>query len=442
MSTRPRDRERHGERGQVLPLFVIMLVVLLTALALVVNGGVLRRSNQELWNALDAGALAGAASLPDNPSQAAADAARFARINHPDLATGSIRVTYRCMIGDRNRDGQPDLADVPRVCNPGAGAQWTCANGKCSAVCVPSSTTTCNTVVVEGTIQTNYRFDRVTNVGGASTVSLSAACSGLCGDSPDVPLDIAFVIDRTTSMSAADLANVKNAALSTLLILDPSIQHVAVGVLGRSQNSAACGGTGNARGMASTSATSGTWVVVPYPTNQSLAADYLTGGALNNVSQTVRTISCFNHSSTGTNLGDPLQAVADVLISQGRASAAKGIVLMTDGAANQPNARSCRYANDRATAVKNRGIELYTIGFGVAGERCTDLDGTYANAPVTTLLANMATQPTVDNGCNDAENADGDRFFCEARSDSLVAVFRAAATALAQGGARLVSVPR
>ena len=51
---------REGERGQTLVLFVIFLIMILTTLAVIINGGLLRRSNQELWNALDSGALAGA----------------------------------------------------------------------------------------------------------------------------------------------------------------------------------------------------------------------------------------------------------------------------------------------------------------------------------------------------------------------------------------------
>jgi hypothetical protein len=114
---------------------------------------------------------------------------------------------------------------------------------------------------------------------------------------------------------------------------------------------------------------------------------------------------------------------------------------MTDGAANQPNVRSCRYANDAATAVKQRNVEIYTIGFGVVGDQCVDIDGTYRNASAANLLADMATGPTVNDGCTDAENADGDHFFCEPRSDSLTSVFRAAATALVSGSVKLVHLP-
>ena len=243
-------------------------------------------------------------------------------------------------------------------------------------------------------------------------------------------------------MSDADLNNVKTATLAMLRILDPTKQHIALAVLGRSQTGVACGGPGNARGIASASATVGTWVTVPYPNNGSLSSDYQTaGGALNNNSQLVNSVNCINHSQTQTNLGDPLRAVADTLVSQGRAGVPKGIILMTDGAANQPNSRSCKYANDNATQVKQMGIELYTIGFGVVGDNCVDIDGTYRNAAAGTLLADMATGPTTNDGCTDAENADGDHFFCEPRSDSLNSVFRAAASALVAGSVRLVHLP-
>jgi Putative Flp pilus-assembly TadE/G-like/von Willebrand factor type A domain len=435
-------QRREGEQGQVLVVFVICLVMVLTTLALIINGGVLRRSNQEQWNALDAGALAGAESLPANPTQARNDALKFALMNHPGLSASTVTVTFRCLVGDRNNDGRPDASDVPAVCNPGSGATWTCSAGKCVAVCNPSiAGQTCNTVVVTGTVDTAYRMNGVTGINGAATTYTSAACSGLCGADPAVPLDIGIIIDRTSSMSDADLNNVKNAALSMLQLFDPTKQYIGMAVLGQSQTAAACSGAGSARGLAAATAGSGTWVVVPYPTNKALSSDYLSGAALNANSPLVRTIQCLDHSSTGTNLGDPLLAMGNELATQGRAGVPKGIILMTDGAANQPNTRSCKYAYDKATTVKNMGIELFTIGFGVVGDSCSDTDGTYRTASASKLLADMATGPTTDNGCTDAENADGDHYFCEPRTSSLTSVFHAAATALVQGSARLVSLP-
>lgn len=439
--TRMKRRRREGERGQALVLFVIFLVMILSTLALIINGGMVRRSQTEQRKALDAGALAGAASLPTNPTQARADALRFALLNHPGLTASNVTITFRCIVGDRNNDGQRDAADVPAVCDPGSGALWTCEAGRCVAVCNPFQWgRTCNTVVVNGTVNTDYELDEVTGVEGQTTNLEAAACAGLCGADPAVPLDVGIVLDRTGSMSSGDLTNVKTAAQSMLRLFDPNLQRVGMAVLGPSQTSADCSGTGNPRGLAASSG--GTWVVVPYPTNRSLSNDYLrANGTLNTDSQLVRTIQCLNHSRVGTNLGDPLLAMASILRTRGRANVTKGIIFMTDGAANKPNSRSCRYAMDRATAVKNMGIEVYTIGFGVTGDRCIDIDGTYRNALASRLLADMATGPSADNGCNDAENSDGDHYFCEPRSESLNAVFRAAASQLLQGAARLIELP-
>ena len=443
MRTSQTHHRREGERGQALVLFVVFVVALLTTLALVINGGLARREASEQYNALDAGALAGAASLPGNPTLAASEAIRYARLNDPNLAASAITVTFRCLVGDRDLNGVPDPGDIGTVCNPGSGAVWQCSNARCSAPCDPTrSGVVCNTIVVQGTVNTSYELKNVTNVQGASTTIVSTACTGLCGANPQVPLDIAFVFDRTGSMSATDMANVKSAALSALLLLDPTQQYVGMGVLGRSQTSSTCNGTGNAQGLASSSETVGTWVTVPYPTTQSLASNYQSSpGVLNANSQLVRTINCLNTSSTGTNLGDPLTAVANILVTRGRTGVPKGIILMTDGAANKPNSRSCKYANDAATAVKAQGIAIYTIGFGVVGDTCTDIDGAYHNGLASDLLADMATGPTTDNGCTAAENSDGDHYFCEPRSSDLTSVFRSATTALVQGAARLVQLP-
>ncbi len=87
--------------------------------ALVIDVGVLRKANQDLWNSLDAGALAGVPELPGDGVAAEAAALRYAAANYPGLDTSTVHVEFRCVIGDRDGNGQPDLADVPSVCNPG-----------------------------------------------------------------------------------------------------------------------------------------------------------------------------------------------------------------------------------------------------------------------------------------------------------------------------------
>jgi hypothetical protein len=120
----------------------------------------------------------------------------------------------------------------------------------------------------------------------------------------------------------------------------------------------------------------------------------------------------------------------------------------------------CDYANQQATAAKNLDppIEIFTIGFGVAGATCdSDYEmssSPYYNVRVTQLLADMATQVSLDDGGGapgkgpgcyntpeiDGENADGDHFLCEARSGDLGPLFKAVAESFA-GGSHLISIP-
>ena len=121
---------------------------------------------------------------------------------------------------------------------------------------------------------------------------------------------------------------------------------------------------------------------------------------------------------------------------------------MTDGAANLPNSASCKYAFDQATNAKAAGIEMVTIAFGVGDDSCLDVSTSpYANGTpgdaVTGLLADMASPANAapsddDLGCTDAENADGDNFFCEPKSGDLSSVFVLAAGQLTQSTPRLI----
>jgi hypothetical protein len=101
---------------------------------------------------------------------------------------------------------------------------------------------------------------------------------------------------------------------------------------------------------------------------------------------------------------------------------------------------SCHFAAQQADGGKNAGIEIFTIGFGVAGEECKyDNASPYDDERATTLLADMATDSEDDHGhCANsssiaAENADGDHFLCEAKGGDLTPIFKQAAELLAQG---------
>jgi hypothetical protein len=271
------------------------------------------------------------------------------------------------------------------------------------------------------------------------TASRTGACKGPCGGTTTAPLDVAIIIDRTSSMSSTDMNNAKDAALSALEVFDPEYQYVALVVLGAGDPGDPCDDLDPSSG--------GEWLAVP------LSNDYKNvDESLNTSSDLVTMINCLTTSSQGTNLGSPLSDsyfsqpdALNELLNSGR-DVAKGIILLTDGEATEPTSTSCAYANARATAVKNASIEIYTIGYGVSGARCSDSSGAYVNQLATVLLGNMATSSSDDHGHCDttaevnAENSDGDHFLCEARGSDLDSVLVSAASALA-GGIRLIAFP-
>jgi len=122
----------------------------------------------------------------------------------------------------------------------------------------------------------------------------------------------------------------------------------------------------------------------------------------------------------------------------------QGIIFLSDGAANRPDNGStggwfgsicgpepddmkpCEYALQKAEEAKAQGIEIYTIGYGVADERCTcDRGGVWYNQPAADLLKAMAT--------------DEYHYYEEPRGDDLTPVFETIGWQLVTG-IRLVPV--
>ena len=442
---------RDGERGQVIVLFTFFIVVLLGFAAIVVDLGVLRNANQNLWNALDSGALAGASSLPADGTGARALALRYAGANYPDgLDPSRVDLSFRCLIGDRNNDGRPDMSDIPTTCNPGtvAASEWRCARGICAAPCDPADGDTCNTLVMAGSVSVPFRFGSAVGVTDGNTqVVVSAACKGPCGSEPSALADVAVVVDRTSSMSGVDTDNARNAADSVRKLYNPAAQWLAFGMLGPSQVGGSCSTTpASSIGSAGAPTYLRRWIPVGLSgTGASFASDY-TGST----TPMAKAINCFTNSSTGTDLTDPIPMAAYELMNNGRDGVTKGIILMSDG---QPNASTtstsnyCNQANTAATAAKAQDIEIFTVGFGLDGSNdiaCPDTSGPWKGKMASQLLASMATASAADNGCPGTENTDNDHYYCVPKtagaSADLTNAFKSAATSLAKG-TRLIQLP-
>ena len=459
MNTRSRlcraPRAFHGrENGQIVILAAFFLVIGLSFAAIVIDVGRFMHGRQQVQNAVDAAALAAAQELPDHGSTAQTIANQYLDANDPDLDAAQKSITFRCIVGDRDHNGQPDATDIPAVCNPGAGAHFTCHGDICVSPCdFSGASNKCNTVVVGANKDVPFLIAPIFNMFQASTGNVrAAACRGACGGPPTIPVDLVVIIDRTSSMSSSDVTNARNAANAILSLYNPARSGLASGYWALAAPAARAAGHR------------------PYmrwplpqprpPTRSQLGPDwpernwsaYFNEAYVNASGTPVASshlekgITCFNTSSTGTDLASPVTAAANYLRSNGRSTAKKGIILETDGS---PNGSTCLAAYNAAQAAKTGSppIEIFTIGFGLTtSDKCPDTSGSYKNKSVVQLLADMATS-SINNGCVDAENTDGDHFFCLPKTSQLASIFQIAAANLAAGcptdpGSRLTACVR
>lgn len=402
-----RLRDERGEDGVVVVWLALLIVLLLAFAGWAVDYAHWNDERTKMQKAADAAALAGAVYLPDDPAGAVSAAKAVAS-----------------------------------------------ENGYSSGVNV-SILQNANQLQVTVNESVKNSFAQVIGIGDAS---LTKSAKGEY-ESPQ-PVDIALILDRTCSMKfrtdnyncsdpikpPTPLDDVKAATLSVLGYLNPRNESIALGTLGPSSTSKTCGGTNaGAYGVYSgqdVSAPGNTWMISPFPFAQP-ANDYQNAdGSLRTSSQIVKTVNCLEYGQT-TNLGDPIAAATNYLKNYGRAGAKKGIILMTDGAANHPDASTaCSYANTQATAAKAAGIQVITVGFLSGDSNCTDSSGTFKTASVRKLLASMASPmkgvAAQDNGCTTAENTDGDNFFCQPKGGDIKSVFLAAAAQITGRHPRLV----
>jgi hypothetical protein len=429
---------RRDERGTVLVLAAAAMVVVMGVAALSIDVGLLIHERQSVQNATDAGALAGAQELPDNSAAAQAKAIQYVLQNNPNLTAGQVDVSFRCLISASG--GSPNLSDVPGACNPGGDASWTVKGNRATSPCVPASGDKCNVIVVRASNTVDFHLAPVLGIDSGSTGNItSAACRGSCGSPSTAPVDLMMVLDRTSSMSSGDVASTRAAANAVLKAYNPAFQWVGLGLLGASSNSSTCSGSPSVKVRAASSG--GNWVPIGLTgTGAPLNEAYVDGSQnLNTSTRLVKAISCYNQSSTGTDLASPMTAATSYLRSNGRSSAIKGIIFMTDG---EPNGSTCAAAASAAAAAKSGSpeIEFYTVGFGVDNSnKCPDSSGAWKGKSVVQLLATMATD-SISLGCSSGDNTNGDHFFCQPANSSLTGIFKTAATDLASGSTRLVDV--
>lgn len=452
------------ERGAAAVIFALTIPVLFGALAMALDVGALVYERQHLSNALDAGALAGAASLPGDPVAARNAAMSFARANDPAAAP---TVTFWCVVASTGAGRTVLSSQIPSVCNPGAITGARCSESICAIPCIPGAGISCNSITVSDDKDVAFRFAPVIGINTGNTGSLASdACKGSCGTQTPNPMDVALVADRTGSMSDTDLASMKTAVQTTLKTMTKDQQYVALGTIGRSSPNTGC--ITNPSG----SATSGPWIPVPF------SNDYTTSGtpaALNNSSALVQGVQCLTHSGIGTYLASPVKAAARYLLGldsnnlgslPARAGTPrKAIVLETDGQPNETGiggvtsldvsgdvknsdgAVACSNLQAVAADAKARGILVVTVAYNAATSARCGGSPTF----VRDVLAAAASQKspgvpsTASNDCSTpalaaAENSDGDFFFCASNGADLGPIFVSAINAISSNS-RLIRIP-
>ena len=175
-------------------------------------------------------------------------------------------------------------------------------------------------------------------------------------------------------------------------------------------------------------------------------------------------IECLDNSSgQGTVLSDPIRMATHELETYGRAEATKAIIVLSDGKPTNSASASVRsfsnYCEESylaAEAAKTKGIEVFTVGFGLDGANddvCSDTASPWTGVMASDLLAAMATGLGQRRLSCQRERRDSDHILClpktPGHSPELSYAFEPAATQadlLQPPGAhrplKLVSVPQ
>ncbi len=452
----------NGERGASMLIFALLVPVLFGSIALAIDYGHLLFERQHLSNALDAAALAGVTSLPNDPVSAQSAALSYAGLNDPGTVP---TVKFWCVVGSAGAAKTVASGQVPSVCDPGTTAGAKCNETICAIPCATGSGHTCNSITVTASTDVPFAFAPVIGINTGNTGALSSnACRGSCGAQSPNPMNVAIVADRTGSMSDTDLSSLKSGIQSTLQTMTKDQQYVALGTIGRSSSTSGC--ITNPSG----SQTSGPWLPVPFSNDYTTSA---TPPALNNSSNLVKGLQCLAHSSTGTSLASPMKAAARYLLgfdpnNLGSLPTRSGtprnaIILETDGQPNEPDVAgstsistpgdigssngitACNNLKAVAADAKARGILVVTVGYNLSTERCGGTGAYVRDVLAAAASPDAQGNPSTANSCTTAadiaaENSDGDYFFCAGSGTALGPIFVSAINAIS-GSSHLISIP-
>lgn len=294
------DGPQPQERGQVMVLFALLIVVFTLFVMAVVDVGFFLHERALAQQTADAAALAGSQELPGNPSSAQTIALDYVEAN--GLDSSDVDISFRC------------TAENPNVCDEGLGIY--------------------DTIVVTPHSQAPSFFGGILKligagdlcwVDGCSVEATAAGCRGACGPIGYGPVDAMVVLDHSLSMSSTDLTEAKEAILTMFQNFTNEYQQVGVAMTPPVNPSNYCDAINSWSDPQD-------WMPAPLTTT---FQDYV--HHLDYSSPPVDSVDCVERGGPPgyhTNLGDPIDAAAAELIANGRPDVTWGIIIVTDGAAN------------------------------------------------------------------------------------------------------------
>jgi Flp pilus assembly protein TadG len=464
-----RANVRTGERGQALPLIILMFVVLCGCVGLTIDVGFGLLQKRRLQAAVDLGALSGAQQLPG--TLASSDARSFTRSNFALASAQHVNVdaTTSCMVAG--------CAEHDRL-------------------------------RLTASTQTPTFFVKLFGVDEWTVTARGAAC-GPC-DSSVATFDVMVVLDRSGSMSGTDMANARTGIRELLEYFDDDRDRVGLTLLESADSDApSFDGAGNAPceadGTSYSTVSQPLPGYVPYGGSNGAFMDGSSGshddwvvvdlahgtdfknanGTLNENSTYLDTLDCVQDGGS-TPIGPAVYEAANELDTHGRDDAVKVMVYIGDGgASSMPMQRQCRQrtstssswqawracvTSDGAAAVnqsgssrlrewritgnqswypwssgnrdrpcadaiaqsaraKNLGYDVYAIGYGVSSDYCM----------VGTDSTNHREQPLIRQSATIEGMASApDKYFAQPGRGDITDVFSQIGRDITAGGTRLV----
>lgn len=383
---------RSSERGQVVGLVAVSIVVLLGMTSLTIDVGRALWIKRQLQASVDNAAHVGSRQLPSFVAVESAVAAAMAEnpVRGTDGVPPAVTVTSKCVV------------EIPG----------------CSA-------TRDNAVEVRATVSSPTLFGSLFGHSSFEVGARGTACSPCTRQN----IDMVLVFDRTGSMSRNNKMTFARDGLKSLVgFFEPESTHIGLAVLPPARSVAERCDT--PPGDVYDQPTS-TYLVVP------LSDDYKNAdGTLRAGSKLIDTIECVTPKGT-TAYANAIEAAQAELVTNGRKDARKVIVFFTDGAANtgphtypadSPYRRTpCQQGGLSAQAATAAGTEVYAVGYDLDNptEICR-ADRVGAPEGVSTIAALQAIASTPET------------FFNQPDASGLKGIFARVAAEIARGS-RLIA---